>query len=129
MGDIFRLNHGNIRDSEIVFVRQKTINKQTEVEIQAPLVKTLKDIIKRWGQRGISKDVYKDLFKTEPEVKAIHAGLECGLFLQKYPDLDMISFGPTIKGAHTPEERIEIETVGKFWKFLLELLEKTPDEK
>ncbi|MCK4750698.1 MAG: aminoacyl-histidine dipeptidase [Bacteroidales bacterium] len=77
----------------------------------------------------ISKDVYKDLFKTEPEVKAIHAGLECGLFLQKYPDLDMISFGPTIKGAHTPEERIEIETVGKFWKFLLELLEKTPDEK
>jgi dipeptidase D len=77
----------------------------------------------------ISKDVYRDLFKTEPEVKAIHAGLECGLFLQKYPDLDMISFGPTIKGAHTPEERIEIETVGKFWKFLLELLEKAPEKK
>ncbi|MCK4751425.1 MAG: beta-Ala-His dipeptidase, partial [Bacteroidales bacterium] len=52
----------------------------------------------------ISSEVYKDLFKQEAEVKAIHAGLECGLFLQKYPDLDMISFGPTIKGAHSPEE-------------------------
>ena len=78
---------------------------------------------------NISKDVYRQLFQAEPEVKAIHAGLECGLFLQKYPELDMISFGPTIKGAHTPEERIEIETVGKFWKFLLELLEKAPESK
>ena len=58
----------------------------------------------------ITRDAYKKLFKTDPEVKAIHAGLECGLFLQKYPYLDMISVGPTIKGAHTPEERISIET-------------------
>ncbi len=68
------------------------------------------------------------LFGTEAEVKAIHAGLECGLFLQKYPDLDMISFGPTIKGAHTPEERIEVDTVDKFWRFLLEMLKKSPQQ-
>ena len=74
----------------------------------------------------LSVKVYQDLFHKTPEVKAIHAGLECGLFLQKYPDLDMISFGPTIKGAHTPEERIQIDTVEKFWRFLVALLEKTP---
>ena len=75
---------------------------------------------------NISREVYPGLFGIEAEVKAIHAGLECGLFLQKYPDLDMISFGPTIKGAHTPEERIRIDTVEKFWRFLLEMLEKAP---
>jgi len=74
----------------------------------------------------ISDRVYRDLFKQEPDIKAIHAGLECGLFLQKYPDLDMISFGPTIKGAHTPEERIRIDTVDKFWIFLLEMLKQAP---
>jgi len=75
----------------------------------------------------ISERVYHQLFNEEPEVKAIHAGLECGLFLQKYPDLDMISFGPTIKGAHTPDERIRIETVDKFWFFLLEMLKQAPE--
>lgn len=76
---------------------------------------------------GISEKIYKTLFNTNPEVKAIHAGLECGLFLQKYPDLDMISFGPTIKGAHTPDERINIESVSKFWDFLLEILRQVPE--
>lgn len=76
----------------------------------------------------ISEEVYERLFATKAEVKAIHAGLECGLFLQKYPDLDMISFGPTIKGAHTPEERIKVDTVDKFWQFLLEMLEKSPEQ-
>jgi dipeptidase D len=75
----------------------------------------------------ISTKVYQELFKEKPKIKAIHAGLECGLFLQKYPALDMISFGPTIKGAHTPEERIQIDTVERFWKFLLELLRQTPE--
>jgi len=75
----------------------------------------------------LSEQVYKNLFDRDPEVKAIHAGLECGLFLLKYPDLDMISFGPTIKGAHTPEERIRINTVDMFWKFLLKILEEIPE--
>ena len=74
----------------------------------------------------VSEKVYKDLFGKAPEVKAIHAGLECGLFLEKYPNLDMISCGPTILGAHSPEERIEIATVEKWWKFLIELLKNIP---
>ncbi|MCL2650053.1 MAG: aminoacyl-histidine dipeptidase [Candidatus Azobacteroides sp.] len=74
----------------------------------------------------ISEKLYKDLFGNTPEVKAIHAGLECGLFLEKYPNLDMISCGPTILGAHSPEERIQISTVEKWWKFLIELLKNIP---
>jgi dipeptidase D len=66
---------------------------------------------------------YKKLFGNDPLIKSIHAGLECGLFLEKYPDLDMVSFGPTILGAHSPDERINIETVNKFWKLLVEVLE------
>lgn len=77
----------------------------------------------------ISEKIYKELFNEKPEVKAIHAGLECGLFLEKYPELDMISFGPTILGAHTPDERLDIETVKKFWDFLLKILEETPEKK
>ncbi len=74
----------------------------------------------------ISENVYQKLFGNKPEIKAIHAGLECGLFLEKYPNLDMISCGPTILGAHSPEERIEIATVEKWWKFLVELLKSIP---
>jgi len=68
-------------------------------------------------------DAYKRLFDKEPAVRSIHAGLECGLFLEKYPHLDMISFGPTIKGAHSPAERLNIESTGKFWQYLTEILE------
>jgi len=75
---------------------------------------------------NITKNSYHKLFKEEPIVRAIHAGLECGLFLEKYPDLDMISFGPTIKGAHSPDERMEISTVEKFWDLLLEVLDNIP---
>jgi len=71
----------------------------------------------------IAADSYKKLFGNDPLVKSIHAGLECGLFLEKYPELDMVSFGPTIRGAHSPDERISIETVDKFWKLLVEVLE------
>lgn len=70
----------------------------------------------------IAFDSYIKLFGNEPVVKSIHAGLECGLFLEKYPELDMVSFGPTIRGAHSPDERISIETVDKFWKLLVEVL-------
>ncbi|MHC1707944.1 MAG: aminoacyl-histidine dipeptidase [Bacteroidales bacterium] len=74
----------------------------------------------------ISRKAYLKLFSTEPQVKAIHAGLECGLIGEKYPGMDMVSFGPTIKGAHSPDERIEIITVQKFWDLLLEVLRKAP---
>lgn len=71
----------------------------------------------------VAVDSYRRLFNSEPNVRSIHAGLECGLFLQKYPGLDMISIGPTIKGAHSPSERINIETTEKFWKHLVDILE------
>jgi len=66
---------------------------------------------------------YKKLFHQEPVVQAIHAGLECGLILEKYPDMDMISIGPTIKGNHAPGEMMNIPTVEKFWKHLVDILE------
>ncbi|TLX73434.1 aminoacyl-histidine dipeptidase [Labilibacter sediminis] len=76
----------------------------------------------------ITRDSYKRLFNEEPVVRAIHAGLECGLFLEKYPGLDMISFGPTIRGAHSPDERINIETVRKFWIHLQDVLKNIPTQ-
>ncbi|MFC2088129.1 aminoacyl-histidine dipeptidase [Calditrichota bacterium] len=69
-------------------------------------------------------ETYKEKTGKEPEVKAIHAGLECGLIGEKYPGIDMLSFGPTIEGAHSPDERVKIEDVEKIWDFLLELLKK-----
>jgi dipeptidase D len=75
----------------------------------------------------VSKSAYKRLFGNEPLVRSIHAGLECGLFLEKFPGLDMISFGPTIKGAHSPDERLHIGSVGKFWDLLTEVLKDVPD--
>ena len=71
-------------------------------------------------------DSYKALFGTEPKVKAIHAGLECGLFLEKYTSLDMVSFGPTLRGVHSPDERMLIPTVDKFWRHLLDVLKNIP---
>ncbi len=77
----------------------------------------------------IAIDTYKELFGVEPKVKAIHAGLECGLFLEKYPLLDMISFGPTLRGVHSPDERMLIPTVDKFWRHLLVILQQIPVKK
>ncbi|MGB5357975.1 MAG: M20/M25/M40 family metallo-hydrolase, partial [Eudoraea sp.] len=74
----------------------------------------------------VLKEQYTTLFKDTPKVVACHAGLECGILGQHYPDIDMISFGPTIKGAHSPDERVSISSVKKFWKFLLEILKNTP---
>ena len=76
-----------------------------------------------------SADAYRKLFGKEPAVKAIHAGLECGLILDVYPDLDMVSFGPTLRDVHSPAERIEIKTVDLWWKHLLEVLKEIPSAK
>jgi dipeptidase D len=73
-----------------------------------------------------SQTVFEKLFGKKPVVISIHAGLECGLFLEKNPRLDMISCGPTILGAHSPEERLHIPTVAEWWKFLVELLKNIP---
>lgn len=71
-------------------------------------------------------EVYKKNFGSEPHVTACHAGLECGLIKEKYPDVDMISFGPNIKNPHSPDERVQISSVQKFWKLLLDTLENFP---
>ena len=68
------------------------------------------------------KDVYNQLYGKIPDVKAIHAGLECGIFLKSHPHLDMLSFGPTIKGAHSPDERADIPTTQRFWDYLVAML-------
>lgn len=77
----------------------------------------------------LTEKAYKKLFSVQPKVLAIHAGLECGLIGDKYPKMDMVSYGPTIKGAHSPDERLEIESVVKFWELTLEVLRNIPDEK
>ncbi len=69
------------------------------------------------------QDVYEKKYGKIPEIKAIHAGLECGLLGDVYPNWDMISFGPTIRFPHSPDEKVNIETVGKFWDYLVETLE------
>lgn len=74
----------------------------------------------------VLETTYEELFGEKPKVMAIHAGLECGILGERYPGLDMISFGPTIKNPHSPDEKTNIASVQKFWKFLLEVLARTP---
>jgi len=72
----------------------------------------------------VGVEVYKKMYGREPIVRAIHAGLECGLIGEKYPKMDMISYGPTLRGVHSPDEKIEIKTVEMFWNQTLEILKK-----
>jgi len=74
----------------------------------------------------IMSDLYRELFDGEPHVNACHAGLECGILGTNYPDMDMISFGPNIRGAHSPDEKVQISSVQKYWKYLLETLKRIP---
>ena len=74
----------------------------------------------------MAQETYRILFGKDAQIMAIHAGLECGLFLEKYPYLDMISFGPTLRDVHSPTERIEIATADLWWKHLLEVLKNIP---
>lgn len=74
----------------------------------------------------VAVDSYRRLFLAEPKILAIHAGLECGLFSEKYPHLDMISVGPTLRGVHSPDERLHIPSVQKVWDHLLDMLVNIP---
>lgn len=74
----------------------------------------------------LMKKIYTDKFGAEPRVVACHAGLECGIIGRNYPGLDMISFGPNISGAHSPDEKVEIKSVEKYWSYLLEVLQAIP---
>lgn len=83
-----------------------------------------------WDSRllKICESAYERLFEKKPLVRTIHAGLECGLFLEKHRGLEMISFGPTIRGAHSPDERLHIASVQKFWDLLTKVLEEIPEQ-
>ena len=70
--------------------------------------------------------IYESKFGRIPEIKAIHAGLECGILGANYPHWDMISFGPTMRFPHSPDEKVNIATVQKFWDFLVETLKNAP---
>jgi dipeptidase D len=77
----------------------------------------------------IAGDAYKELYGIQPAIKAIHAGLECGLFLTKYPHLDMVSFGPTLQNVHSPSERMHIPAVERYWQQLRRIIEKVAELK
>ncbi|NOQ27279.1 MAG: beta-Ala-His dipeptidase [Bacteroidales bacterium] len=81
--------------------------------INSPILKTM-------------QDVYNNKWGKVPEIKAIHAGLECGIIMENYPNLDTISFGPTIRFPHSPDEKVNIKTVGMFYDFLIETLKNIP---
>lgn len=72
--------------------------------------------------------IYVNKFGSAPKVVACHAGLECGIIGAHYPKMEMVSFGPTIQGAHSPEERVNIKSVGKFWSYLLDILKEIPEK-
>jgi dipeptidase D len=72
--------------------------------------------------------IYFERFKEAPHVNACHAGLECGILGTNYPEMDMISFGPNIRGAHSPDEKVQISSVQKYWGYLLETLQQIPNK-
>ncbi|GAB6282584.1 MAG: aminoacyl-histidine dipeptidase [Ignavibacterium sp.] len=77
---------------------------------------------------NLFKETYKEMFNEEPKVEAIHAGLECGVIGEKYPGMDMFSFGPTMFGVHSPDERLKIDSVEPFWNLLTNVLSRIPTE-
>ena len=76
---------------------------------------------------AMCRDLYEERYKEAPRVLACHAGLECGILGTNYPEMDMVSFGPNIRGAHSPDECVQISSVQKFWGYFLEVLNRTPE--
>jgi dipeptidase D len=75
---------------------------------------------------AIVRETYNDIYKKDPTIMVIHAGLECGLFKEPYPHIDMVSIGPTIRYPHSPDEMVNITTVGQYWELLVAVLERIP---
>jgi dipeptidase D len=132
-----KINDGKIKvitsqRSSIESAKEAIANQVVSTFLLAGAIVTQNDGYPGWSPNTASQilkaaaDTYRQLFGKDPEVKAIHAGLECGLFLEKYPYLDMISFGPTLRDVHSVNERIRIDTVELWWKHLLHLLKNIP---
>ena len=131
-------------DDEIKIVCSQRSNVMSNLENQANTIRATfelagaeikqKDPYPAWKMNPNSEltktvvETYKNLFNKEPKVLGIHAGLECGLFSERYPNLDMVSFGPTLRGVHSPDERLHIPTVQMVWDHLLEILKNIPQQ-
>ena len=129
-------------DNKITIVSSQRSNVMSNLDNQCNTIKALfelaganvcqNDGYPAWKMNANSRltrivvDTYKALFGKEPIVKGIHAGLECGLFSERYPNLDMVSFGPTLRGVHTPDERLHIPTVKMVWDHIIEILKNIP---
>lgn len=129
-------------DSRLTVVASQRSNVMSNLENECNTVKAVfelagaevvqNDGYPAWKMNANSKltklveETYEQLFGKKPIVKGIHAGLECGLFSERYPNLDMVSFGPTLRFVHTPDERLLIPTVDMVWRHLLEILKNIP---
>lgn len=129
-------------EGEVVIVTSQRSNVMSNLENQGNTVKALfqlagadveqGDGYPAWKMRAdsaltrLTVESYKKLFGKAPKVLGIHAGLECGLFSERYPDLDMVSFGPTLRGVHSPDECLLIPTVQMVWDHLLDILKNIP---
>ena len=130
-------------DDKVVVVASQRSNVMSALDNQAATIKAVfqlagaeveqGDGYPAWKMNPDSKltalavEAYKKLFGKDPKVLGIHAGLECGLFSEKYPNLDMVSFGPTLRGVHSPDERLHIPTVQMVWDHLMEILKNIPN--
>lgn len=126
------------KENEIYVVTSQRSNVMSNLENECNTVKAVFELAGAEVEQGegypawkmnpdsrltkVAVESYKKLFGKEPEVKGIHAGLECGLFSERYPNLDMVSFGPTLRGVHSPDERLLIPTVQMVWDHLLDIL-------
>ena len=129
-------------DNEVRIVASQRSNVMSALDNQAATIKAVfqlagADVVQGDGYpawkmnpnsalTALTVDTYVKLFGKNPQVLGIHAGLECGLFSEKYPHLDMVSFGPTLRGVHSPDERLLIPTVQMVWDHLLEILKNIP---
>lgn len=129
-------------DNSLVVLTSQRSNVMSALENQANTIKALfqlagAEVVQGDGYPAwkmnpnsqltkIAVETYKELFGKEPKVLGIHAGLECGLFSEKYPNLDMVSFGPTLRGVHSPDERLLIPTVQMVWDHLLAIMKNVP---
>ena len=130
-------------DDKVVVVASQRSNVMSALDNQAATIKAVfqlagaeveqGDGYPAWKMNPDSKltalavEAYEKLFGKEPKVLGIHAGLECGLLSEKYPNLDMVSFGPTLRGVHSPDERLHIPTVQMVWDHLMEILKNIPN--
>ena len=132
------------KENEMVVIASQRSNVMSALDNQAATIKAVfqlagaevvqGDGYPAWKMNPNSKmtklavETYRKLFGKDPKVLGIHAGLECGLFSEKYPNLDMVSFGPTLRGVHSPDERLLIPTVQMVWDHMMEILKNTPEK-